>query len=77
MAALDAAIERTLREPEVVMQSASDPRANLYYRWYLGTMVGDKHLCVVVKVLPADAFVLTAYLTDQAKKGVQLWPTSE
>lgn len=29
MAALDAAIERTLREPEVVMQSASDPRANL------------------------------------------------
>ena len=69
MAALDAAIERTLREPEVVMQSASDPRANLYYRWYLGTMVGDKHLCVVVKVLPADAFVLTAYLTDQVKKG--------
>jgi hypothetical protein len=77
MAALDAAIEQTLRQPEVVVQSASDPQANLYYRYYLGTMVGDKHLCVVVKVLPADAFVLTAYLTDKVKKGVQLWPTSE
>ena len=37
-------------------------------------MVGDKYLCVVVKVLPADAFVLTAYLTDKVKKGEQLWP---
>jgi hypothetical protein len=77
MAALDAAIEQTLRQPEVVVQSASDPQANLYDRWYLGTMVGDKHLCVVVKVLPADAFVVSAYLTDKVKKGEQLWPTSE
>jgi hypothetical protein len=77
MAALDAAIEQTLRQPEVVVQSASDPQAHLYYRWYLGTMVGDKHLCVVVKVLPADAFVVSAYLTDKVKKGEQLWPTSE
>ena len=51
-------------------------QANLYYRYYVGTMVGDKYLCVVVKVLPADAFVLTAYLTDKVKRGVQLWPTS-
>jgi hypothetical protein len=77
MAALDAAIEQTLRQPEVVVQSASDPQAHLYDRWYLGTMVGDKHLCVVVKVLPADAFVVSAYLTDKVKKGEQLWPTSE
>ncbi len=77
MAALDTAIEQTLRQPEVIIQSASDPQANLYYRSYLGTMVGDKHLCVVVKVLPGDAFVLTAYLPDKVKKGVQLWPTSE
>ncbi|MBI3157016.1 MAG: hypothetical protein HYZ20_16670 [Burkholderiales bacterium] len=77
MAALDAAIEQALRQPEVVIQSASDPQANLYYRYYVGTMVGDKYLCVVVKVMPADAFVLTAYLTDKVKRGVQLWPTSE
>jgi len=35
-------------------------------------MVGDKFPCVVVKVLPADAFVLTAYVTDKVKHGVQL-----
>jgi len=34
----------------------------------------DKFLCVVVKVAGDDAFVLTAYLTDKVKKGVQLWP---
>jgi len=31
-------------------------------------------LCVVVKTLDEDAFVLTAYLTDRIKKGVVLWP---
>lgn len=75
MASLDAAIEETLARPLRVVQSASDAQANLYYRYYLGTMVGDKYLCVVVKVQTADAFVLTAYLTDKVKKGVQLWPT--
>ncbi len=36
--------------------------------------VGDRYLCVVVKVAGDDAFVLTAYLTDRIKKGVALWP---
>jgi hypothetical protein len=48
----------------------------LYYRYYLRTVVGGKYLCVVVKVLEADAFVLTAYLTDRIKRGVTLWPTN-
>ncbi|GMU63076.1 MAG: hypothetical protein AMXMBFR34_48390 [Myxococcaceae bacterium] len=76
MADLDAAIAQTLAHPQIVVQSASDEQANLYYRYYVGTMVGDKYLCVVVKVLPADAFVLTAYLTDKVKQGERLWPTS-
>jgi hypothetical protein len=33
-------------------------------------------LYVVVKVVPDDAFVLTAYLTDKAKKGTVLWNAS-
>jgi len=36
--------------------------------------VGDKFLCVAVKVVDNDAFVLTAYLTDTIKKGRQVWP---
>jgi Domain of unknown function (DUF4258) len=67
-------IEQTLARPERVIESLSDPQARLYYRLYLGKSIGNKHLCVVVKVLEADAFVVTAYLTDKVKKGRQLWP---
>ena len=63
-----------LAQPQRVIQSLSDPEARLYYRYYVGTRVGDKFLCVVVKVVGADAFVLTAYLADTIKKGQQLWP---
>lgn len=76
MAGLDAAIEETLVEPQQVVQSFSDAQARLYYRFYVGTRVGDKYLCIVVKFADDDAFVLTAYLTDKVKKGVQLWPRS-
>ena len=74
MIGLEGAIEQTVSQPQRVMESFSDPQARLYYRFYVGTRVGDKHLCVVVKGSREDAFVLTAYLTDQVKRGVQLWP---
>ena len=60
--------------PICVIQSFSDPAVRLYQRYYKTTPVGGKHLCVVVKVLPDDAFVVTAYLTDSVKKGTVLWP---
>ena len=75
MADLEAALIATLEHPTLVVQSRSDPSAELSYRYYLDTRVGDKWLCVVVKYAADDAFVLTAYLTDQPKKGEQLWPT--
>lgn len=67
-------IEETLAEPERVIESLGDPEARLYYRFYLGTQVGDKHLCVVVKMAQNDAFVLTAYLITKPVGGKQLWP---
>ena len=67
------AIEETLAHPERVVQSLSDPGTHLYYRFYIGTRVGDKYLCVVVKVKQQNAFVLTAYLTDVIKKGDVIW----
>ena len=72
MVGLEDAIGETLARPQRVIQSLSDPQARLYYRYYVGTRVGD--ICVVVKVVGTDAFVLTAYLTDTIKKGLQLWP---
>ncbi len=68
------ALEETLMHPVKVIQSASDEQARLYYRFYIGTLVGDKYLYVVVKVKEEDAFVLTAYLTDSIKKGKVIWP---
>lgn len=41
------------------------------------TAVGEKFLCVVVKMSPGDAFVLTAYLTDSVKRGWKVWPETE
>jgi hypothetical protein len=71
------AIGETLRQPDHVMESLADPQARLYYRFYGGTLVGDKYLCVVVKVIRGDAFVLTAYLTDSVKRGRRIWPETE
>jgi hypothetical protein len=74
MAGLESAMVETLRAPEQVIQSLSDQGAALHYRFFYGTRVGDKWLCVVVKYTALDAFVLTAYLTDKPKKGIRLWP---
>lgn len=73
MVGMEHAIEQTLLAPALVVQSSADVDARLYYRYYLGTRVGDKHLCVVVKFGEGDAFVLTAYLTDRPKRGVIIW----
>ena len=77
MAGMQPEIETTLRSPQTVIQSISDDEARLYYRFYVGTKVGDKYLCVVVKVMPVDAFIVTAYLTDKVKRGEQLWPRKD
>lgn len=74
MMEMEPAIEETLRHPEKVVQSLSDPAVHLYDRFYFRTVVGKKFLCVVVKMGEAGAFVLTAYLTDRVKKGERLWP---
>ena len=74
MARMQEAVAETLLDPEVVIRSASDPLSRLYYRFYHRTIVGGKHLCVVVKVRQDDAFVVTAYLTDGVKEGTVLWP---
>ena len=68
------ALEETLRHPALVFESEIDFTVQLNYRFYFGTRVGDKWLCVVIKYAREDAFVLTAYLTNKPKKGKQVWP---
>ncbi len=59
------------------IESLFDPDIRLYYRFYRRTVVGAKHLCVVVRMSAEDAFVVTAYLTDSIKRGRRLWPETE
>jgi len=74
MAGMETDIERVLQMPTEVRVSRSDNTVQLFYEFYARTRVGGKWLCVVVKYPPDDAFVVTAYLTDQLKPGETIWP---
>jgi len=76
MRGLEPSIAETLGNPEVVTGSRGDPQVHLYYRLYNHPRLGEKYLCVVVKTVESDAFVLSAYLTDRVKQGEPLWPRS-
>lgn len=70
-----AEVERVLLQPQLVRLSRSDAAVKLFYEFYAQTIVDGKWLCVVVKYVEHDAFVVTAYLTDKPKAGEDLWPT--
>ena len=74
MSGMGAEIERVLTAPQTVRRSRSNDAVRLFYEFYAQTIVGGKWLCVVVKYLEDDAFVVTAYLTDKPKTGDTLWP---
>ena len=41
MANLEAALEETFRQPQFVVESLTDPAAELSHRFFLGTKVGE------------------------------------
>ena len=71
---MEVEIERTVQQPQIVRRSRSDAAVRLFYQFYPQTIVRGKWLCVVVKYMRDDAFVVTAYLTDKPKAGEDLWP---
>ena len=75
MAAMLSELMETLRAPDIVRRSSSDPdRVRLYYKWFETIVVGNKWMCVIVEFLSGnDAFVRTAYVTDRLKRGEELW----
>jgi hypothetical protein len=72
-AGLEDRLQETLLNPDLVIQSNWDETVSLSYRFYRGTRIGDKWLCIVVKHDGEDAFVLTAYPTDRLKEGTLIW----
>lgn len=67
-------VKNTLSRPDRVVASKADAGVKLFYRYWEKTPVGAKHLCVVVKSIEEDYFVLTAYFTDTVKRGELVWP---
>jgi hypothetical protein len=66
-------IKETLLLPERIVRSKTDPEVDLFYRHYDETPVTEKYLCVAVKTLVNDRFIITAYFTDTIKRGKMLW----
>jgi hypothetical protein len=66
-------IAETLADPNRIVRSRTDSMVELFYKWYAATPVTAKFLCVVVKAVPDDPFMITAYHTDAVKRGEVLW----
>jgi hypothetical protein len=62
-------VKETLSGPDITVRSKADSDVELWYRRYPNTPVGEKHMCVIVKVKGDDTFMITAYFTDTIKKG--------
>jgi len=67
-------IPLTLAEPDFVFLSQRGVNVRVYDRQFTLSSIGDKHLWVVVKWHPQEAFLLTSHFTDRRGKGTQLWP---
>ncbi len=70
MAGREIDVRETLGYPSEIRRCRSDPTVNLFYslerklRW----------VCVVVKRLNGDGYLITTYPTDAIKEGIRAWP---
>ena len=65
-------VRETLRNPEEIRKSRRDERVHLYYK-----KLGKYYICVLVKHLNGEGFIITAYLADKMKKGEIIWKKSQ
>ena len=61
-------VELVLVDPDKIRKSRSDEHVYLYYR-----RVKSGILCVVVRHLNGEGFVVTAYSTEKEKEGITIW----
>ncbi len=67
------AIRETLADPDEVRVSNQDRQVSLYYRWYNTSDIDNKFICVVVRILENDAFIIIAYPAERIKRGDLVW----
>lgn len=69
MSGREADVQNTLREPDEIRRSRTDPTVHLFYR-----MERPKRwICAVAKQLNRDGFLITTFPTDGIKEGEQIW----
>ncbi len=64
----------TLENPDFIRQSRVDENVYLFYR-EIKYHNKNYHMCVVTN--RTKGFVITIYITDRIKEGVQIWEKSE
>ncbi|HZX49610.1 MAG TPA: hypothetical protein VFE94_00465, partial [Candidatus Paceibacterota bacterium] len=63
-------VQKALQEPNIIRRSRVDKNVYLFYRKYQ-----KHHLVVVVRHLnKREGFIITTYITDIIKEGIQVWP---
>ena len=70
MAGHEADVQETLRYPDEIRLSKSDPNVYLFYK---PERIG-RWVCAVAKRLDGDGFLITTYPTDAIKEGKRIWP---
>jgi len=68
MAGLENEVKATVVRPDEIRQSIQNENVLLYYRKYY-----EYQLCVIVRVLGRDGFIITTYMTDKVKEGKCIW----
>ncbi len=70
MAGREADVQATLQQPATIRQSRSDAAVYLFY----SSERTGRWICAVTKRLNGEGFLITTYVTDAIKEGVQIWP---
>ena len=61
-------VKETIKNPDEVRRSKKDSSVFLYYKKY-----GNLFICVLVRHLNNERFIITAYIADKMKKGEVIW----
>lgn len=68
-------VKETLEEPDEIRESKKDAKVMLYYRQYKN--LENRYICVLIKQLNDEGFVVTAYLADKIKRGNVIWQKNQ
>ena len=67
---MESDVADTLKIPDCIRQSNTDENVYLFYR-EIKYHNKNYHMCVVTNSI--NEFIITAYITDRIKEGVQIW----